>query len=85
MYTGIYCSREIAKIIIEQEKWKKSLKNGTTAENGTENTPFRRLVRLMPGTVTCIYMYICSTVESVLQLLMHKQFVAVVGSLLLSK
>lgn len=45
------CCREIAKIIIEQEKWKKSLKNGTTAENGFENTPFRRLVRLMPGTV----------------------------------
>lgn len=50
--TVIWCS-EVARVIVDHEGWEDCLRACTTL-NGVENTPFRRMIRKMPGNVTSL-------------------------------
>ena len=41
--------REVAKVFIESSQWKDALDNVTITRSGRETTPFRELIKKMPG------------------------------------
>ena len=43
-------SSEVARVIVEHEGWAECLKT-CTRRDGVETTPFRRMIRKMPGTL----------------------------------
>ena len=43
------CFSDVARVIVEHEGWAECLKV-CTRQNGVESTPFRRMIRKMPGT-----------------------------------
>ena len=47
----------IARMIVlsKFDCWRDSLRNVSSDRNGTETTPFRRLIRKMPGIQICVY------------------------------
>ena len=40
--------REVAKVIIDRKDWERGMRAGNTVD-GVVNTPFRRMIRKMPG------------------------------------
>ena len=48
----VLCS-EVARVIVEHEGWEECLR-ACTRQDGVENTPFRRMIRKMPGTIVCM-------------------------------
>lgn len=53
--------RDVAKAFIESSQWKDALDNVTTTRSGRKTTPFRELIKKMPGIIKgalCLRMHV---------------------------
>lgn len=54
----------VAEAIVNSQNWKLALRNHITMENGSETTPFRKLIQRMPGiefVILCNFHHIATT------------------------
>ena len=49
----MYIHREVAKVIMDDPDWRRSLRTSNVIDR-VANTPFRRMIRKMPGIVVCL-------------------------------
>ena len=49
----MYIHREVAKVIMDGPDWRRSLRTSNVIDR-VANTPFRRMIKKMPGILVCL-------------------------------